>query len=277
MLWLILALAGVSVIIAVSIKNRLDSQPVEQFFLGSANKPGSLKLAPAKKLHLQNLITTEVTKLPGNWAVAIKDLGSNETFLYRENEKFVSASLYKLAVLWATLDALEKNQISEDDTISVFKLDGALRAMITVSDNDTAAVLAEKLGWGNIDKLMETQGIADIDLISPKGPFITARSTMAILERIYTDTAVSPQASGRMKDLLFDQKINDRIPKFLPGNVKVGHKTGEIDNFRHDAGIVLGKKSDYIFVFLSETPSPAEGTENIANLSKKIFEELETN
>lgn len=42
------------------------------------------------------------------------------------------------------------------------------------------------------------------------------------------------------------QKINDRIPKFLPKEVVVAHKTGDMDYFEHDVGIVYTPKGDYI-------------------------------
>ena len=80
-----------------------------------------------------------------------------------------------------------------------------------------------------------------------------------------------------MINLLLAQKVNDRIPKYLPANIKVANKTGELEGLRHDAGIVYGKKGDYIFVFLTDTPNPPDATETIATISKQIFEELEKN
>ena len=78
-----------------------------------------------------------------------------------------------------------------------------------------------------------------------------------------------------MISLLLAQKVNDRISKYLPADIKIAHKTGELETIRNDAGIVFGKKGDYIFVFLSDTANPLNATEQIATLSKQIFEELE--
>ena len=78
-----------------------------------------------------------------------------------------------------------------------------------------------------------------------------------------------------MKIFFFAKQINDRIPKYLPEDIKVGHKTGELDSLRHDVGIILGKKSDYIFVFLSNTTSTENTSEQIALLSKEVFDALE--
>ena len=123
------------------------------------------------------------------------------------------------------------------------------------------------------DKLMEAENLSNLDITDP--PTITAQAATDLLERIYKSQAVSTGASIEMKNLLLSQSINDRIPKYLPKGTKVAHKTGELEWVKHDVGIVYGKKSDYIFVFLSETNSPKDAAETIANLSRKIFDELE--
>ena len=269
----------------------------DQFFFGSQNLP---KLFPPRD-EISPLIEKEVANLPGHWSITIKDLKTGQAYSYKETELFPSASLYKLSVMWATLDAIEKNQLqkdqvlsgqkteldqtlegvknnqsldtSEEETIS-YSVDEALRLMITISDNYSAILLGEKLGWTNIDQLMEKERLSSFDLESGS-PKTTAQATQDLLERIYRGSAVSRKVSEEMKTLLFAQKINDRISKYLSDDIKVGHKTGELGDLRHDAGIILGKKSHYIFVFLSETPAPEEATETIAKLSKKIFDALE--
>lgn len=275
---------------------KLD-RPV-QFFLESKNRP-PIQSKPQNKIY--QITNPELTNLPGRWAIAVKNLKSNETYLLAADQKFPAASVYKLAVMWATYEALGKDELTPQEVLSADKItldkivegredkvapetsqeivsltvENALRAAITISDNYPAILLAERLGWENIDSLMKKEGLGGIDLISQDAPIVSAKAVMDLLERIYRGTAVSAHASGEMKTLLANQKINDRIPKYLPSTVKVGHKTGELGNVRHDAGIVLGQKSHYIFVFLTETPNPTQASETIALLSKKIFDALE--
>lgn len=256
-----------------------------------------------KNKKVSQLVATQTKDLPGRYAIFIKDLKTDYTYTLNTNEEFAAASLYKLAVLYKAYDAIEKNELSKNQILSGEQgsfdqmlltednqsepvnqvpsqlisstVENALYLMITVSDNYSALLLAEKLGWVNVEKFMHQKGIVGLDLTNPTAPQITATAAGQILEQIYRREAVSRQASEEMNKLLLDQKVNDRIPKLLPKNVKVAHKTGELENLRHDAGIVLGKKSHYIFVFLSETPIPEEGSENIAKLSKQIFDVLE--
>jgi beta-lactamase class A len=241
----------------------------ENFFLNSSNRE---KTQLNEETKMQTLILSEIAKLSGRWAIAVKNLKTGNTYLFNENETFYAASLYKLTVMWAVLDAIEKGQLKETDQIA-----RSLESMITVSDNESAIALAERMGWANIESLMHSEGIGGFDLTGKGSPYTTANATLDLLERIYRNTAISTNASVRMKELLFAQKINDRIPKYLPQDVKVGHKTGELSNSRHDAGIIIGKNSHYIFVFLSETSSPQTAAETIANLSAHIYNTLEEN
>ncbi len=240
-----------------------------------SNSP-SPAASPTPNPNIQNLLQSQIQALPGNYNVVIKDLKTNETYSTRKDQKIPTASIYKLAVMYKTFDALEKNRLKKDEILSGdISVSKALERMITVSDNESALLLAENLGWSNINKFLEDEGIIGFNLMVKDYPTTTAAAVSDLLERIYRKTAVSKNASEEMLKLLLAQERNDRIPLNLPLNINVAHKTGELDNFRHDAGIVFGTKGDYIFVFLTETPDPAITVSNIAKISKIMFEALE--
>lgn len=244
----------------------------------TANKSETLDPSPDPNPNLQNLLTKEVQKLPGSYHVYIKDLKTNQIYENKSTEKIASASIYKLAVMYKAYDAIEKGELRKDQQLSLgLTVEQAIRLMITVSDNSSALSLAEKLGWANINNFIKAEGIEGFNLMIKDYPQTTAKATGVILEKIYRKTAVSAEASGEMLELLLAQQLNDRIPAYLPVGTKVAHKTGELDNLRHDAGIVFGKKSDYIFVFLTQTPIPEDAYANIAELSKKLYTALESN
>ena len=246
-------------------------------------------------------IVKSAQNLSGKYAIFIKDLKTQNTYELNSAEVFGAASIYKLAVMYMTFDQIEKGALSKTQilTSSQSELDQAiadaegtevtsnnqatisysvkeaLRLMITISDNYSALLLAERLGWQNIDKFMEKEGFSEINLADANSPNVTARSISMLLEKIYKKEAVSKKFSEEMISLLLAQKVNDRIPKYLPTDIKVAHKTGELETIRNDAGIIFGKRGDYIFVFLTDTKNPPDAVENIATLSKQIFKELE--
>ena len=75
-----------------------------------------------------------------------------------------------------------------------------------------------------------------------------------------------------MIDLLKKQQLNEKLPKILPENTIVAHKTGEFNSFSHDGGIVYTKNSDYIIVVMSDTNNPQEANNVIAQISKGVYE-----
>jgi len=268
LLVLALLVIAANIVSVITKKDQTDNTP-DNFYSGAQNLIEEKETPLPQPDPVEKLIADTAPNFSGEVAIYIKDLKTGKSWEINSDQKFPSASIYKLAVMWAVYDAIEKNQLKKDSVAE------ALRLMITISDNDSAILLAEKLGWSSIDKLMEEEGLGQIDLAGPDSPSATARSVGDLLERIYRGSAVSQQASGEMKTLLFAQQINDRIPKYLPEDIKVGHKTGELDSLRHDVGIILGKKSDYIFVFLSNTTSTENTSEQIALLSKEVFDALE--
>ena len=83
---------------------------------------------------------------------------------------------------------------------------------------------------------------------------------------------INPSTSNEMVEILKNQVYKDIIPKYLPDNVKVAHKTGWISGVRHDSGIVFlenGKK--YVLILLSKNlDDDIEGAEFLAKISLEI-------
>lgn len=250
--------------------------PAQSFYEVPKKKPifENKKKNTATQENLTKSMDTELSKLKGDYAVIIKDLTSDVSYSRDSEKVFTSASIYKLAVMYKIFEMLESGQLQKSDSVGSYSVEKALELMITVSDNNSALALAERAGWKNIDTYLESAGVNGFK-VSLETPTVNAQAVANLLDLIYRNKAVSASASKEMKELLLAQEINDRIPKYLPQDVKVAHKTGELDSVRHDAGIVFGKESDYIFVFLSQTSAPGSAIEDIAKLAKTAYDALE--
>ena len=55
----------------------------------------------------------------------------------------------------------------------------------------------------------------------------------------------------------------------------MGHKTGELDGYKHDAGIVYAPKGDYVIVVMSNTKDPQTAVDVIAKISKAVYDHFE--
>jgi beta-lactamase class A len=144
--------------------------------------------------------------------------------------------------------------------------------MITISDNYSAYLLVTKLRLSNVTKFMQEQGLKNSKTGTP--PHTTASDIALFYERLYGGSVVDSESSRQMLEVLARQQLNDRIPKYLPKGTEIAHKTGEIEGFKHDAGIIFGK-DPILFVVLSDSSSPLGAAERIALISKDVFNYFE--
>jgi beta-lactamase class A len=82
----------------------------------------------------------------------------------------------------------------------------------------------------------------------PENNVSTPRDMTSLLELIYTGRAASRDSSNEMLRILLKQTLNDRLPRFLPPGTRVAHKTGTLDGFRNDAGILYVDDKQHVAV-----------------------------
>jgi beta-lactamase class A len=243
------------------------------------------------------------------YAVVIKNFETDEEFRFNDTKEYNSASLYKIWVLAVALQQIKDGILDRDEVISgdknVFdltlglitptptptgenppaeagekepllismKVSDAIEKMITESDNYAALLLTRKLGYKNIDAFVNNYRFTNSSFGSP--PKTNASDIALFFELLYKNKIIDENVSSEMIELLKDQTLNDRIPKYLPKNIQVAHKTGELFGAKHDAGIVFSTSGDYIIVVLSQTENESVAAEKIARFSEDIFNYFE--
>jgi len=75
-----------------------------------------------------------------------------------------------------------------------------------------------------------------------------------------------------MISILKDQTLNQKLPKYLPAGTGIAHKSGELDEYSHDTGIVYAPWGEYIIVALSKSADPQIASETIAQISKDVYD-----
>lgn len=198
------------------------------------------------------------------YGVYIKNLKTGETYGYNQNLKFETASLYKLWIMGTVFEKISKGELSNSSSNQE-----AVEKMITVSDNDAATLLIKEIGKSSIDNFL-----SEYKLLSSSfedAPTSTPEDVGLFFDTLYNGEIVSPTYSLKMIDVLKRQKINDRLPKYLPDEVTVAHKTGELDQYKNDAGIIFTNKGDYIIIVMSKTKDPYIAAEKIAKYSEAVY------
>jgi beta-lactamase class A len=240
---------------------------------------------------LVDLVHKRMGELRGIFGVAIKNLDSGEGVLVNADRAFPSASLFKLTVMYEAYRQREAGRLSFNEMLTITdnyaRLDlgtlevpvgtpvtvgWALDQMITRSDNATANLLADKLGWPNINNTMQELGLRETRQVGEQIS-TSPRDLLHLLELLALGRGPSPAASTEMVELMLDQKVNDRLPAQLPRDTPVAHKTGNLDGVVHDAGIVYSPGATYVIALLSEEASDGrQVTQAEAALSRAVYD-----
>lgn len=156
--------------------------------------------------------------------------------------------------------------------------------MIINSSNLATNMAIEMVDARNVTQTMRQLGAKHIQVLRGvednkayrKGlnNITNAYDLMVIYEKMARGEIVDSASCQAMIDILLDQQFNDKIPALLPKEVKVAHKTGNINGVEHDSGIVIlpnGKK--YVLVLLSKNlVHEDKGIKAMAEISKMIYD-----
>ncbi len=181
--------------------------------------------------------------------------------------------------------------ISDDSDDRVYQQIGTqvalkylMHSMITVSSNLATNVLIELVDAKKVTATMQSLGAHRMEVLrgvedqkaydQGLSNSTTVRDLMLIMKAIADTTAGTPQDCAAMIDILKDQQFNEMIPRYLPKDVRVAHKTGSITGVHHDSAIVyLPDGRAYVLVLLSKKLKDFDqGTKQLAELSRTIYD-----
>lgn len=224
--------------------------------------------------NLQALLEQSVSGLPGDWAVAVKKLDTGQMAMVRGNDQFVAASLYKLEVLLTVASLHDQGKLQYTDTITATLADDTedyanndpgidpgtemsiqrtAELMIDESNNTAAAMLIRIVGGQDaINSTLQDYGLSRTIFDPANDNLTSAADMMRYFEMLYSARLVNAEESDWMLDILLRQELNFLIPANLPSNVPVAHKTGNLLDLFHDAGIVYAPGGPFAIVVLSQ-------------------------
>src|SRR5262245_52443528 len=222
------------------------------------------RLVPLAKIH------------KGKVAIAVKHLGSGESFYLNADEPMPTASLIKLPVMLELYHQAEEGKVKLSDRVTLRKEDkvpgsGILtdhfsdgttitlrdvcRLMIVFSDNTATNLVLDKTGIIPVNQRMEAWGYPNTKInakvyrgsttsVAPERTkkyglgSTTAREMVALLEDLETCKHCRPVVKQIILGHLRKCDDKDKFPRFLPDGVDIPHKTGSVSKARTDAGIM---------------------------------------
>ena len=264
-------------------------------FIRPENKlisPFPLQFFPTSNLRL--IAESTFRDFDGKYAIYIQNLKTKESLKINADQTFGSASLYKLWLMATIFDKVSKGELKESESVEgsisainkkygiekedaeltegylQYSVTSAVEQMITISHNYAALLLLEKSSNSEIDEFIKELGLKTSKMSVP--PETSASDIGLFYERLYRGEIISPEYSQKMIEVLKKQKLNDRLAKDLPEGVVFAHKTGNLDLIENDAGIIHSPLGDYIIVVLTESKTPLEARDKMAQFSKAVYE-----
>ncbi|MDO8638798.1 MAG: serine hydrolase [Candidatus Daviesbacteria bacterium] len=257
----------------------------------------SLATTPVPVNNLEAAVLRSLVGTKGSYAVSIKNLQKNEKYNLKEHLQFDAGSLYKLWVMAEVFKQIESGALKESDILSediatlnnifgiskenaelkegtiTLTISSALTQMITISHNYAAMLLTKRIKLSTVDLFLKRSGFDESKVGNvSESPKTTASDIALFFEKLYKGELANPENTIKMIDLLKGQKLNDKLPKNLPAGLEIAHKTGEIEYFSHDGGIVYTEKGDYIIVVLSKSDIPTAAEDKISQISKQVYD-----
>lgn len=244
------------------------------------------------KKNIQNLIAQQ----KGHYSVMFVDLKTPNSFGLHEKTMLKAASVNKVHIIAALYHLAGKGRINLDQKITLQKKDiqdygtGSLRYQkpgqsyslktlaklaLQQSDNTAAFIISNRIGRPLIQTLMSDFGLTQTNMEDNK----TSLSDVALLyQKIYNHEITSPALSKELLGFMQNTDIENRLPKNLPSNTNVYHKTGDGMGFLHDVGIIEDGDNAY---FLGVMTGDIGGTETqtgqtIATISKMIYDFMQS-
>ncbi len=254
---------------------------------------------------LENKINEFIAAQDGNTAVYVKNFKTNQEIKINEKMLFPSASTIKLTIMAEIFRRVDRGELNLDDKIEInenmetggdgilkeldyghrFTIREIMTLMIILSDNMATNILIDLLGMDRVNKTIKELGLKDTKLQRKmmdsqaveegRDNFITAEDAAHILELIYRGKCISKKCSEQMIEILKKQQVRGRLDLYLPEEVVIAHKTGDLDLLEHAVGIVYLPNVEYmICVLTNEVRTNKDGREIIGKISKMVYDEF---
>jgi beta-lactamase class A len=212
----------------------------------------------------------------GKVAIAVKHLGTGESFFLNADEPMPTASLIKLPVMMEVYLQAEEGKLRLSDPVTLhnadkvpgsgiltdhfsdgatFSLRDAVRLMIVYSDNTATNMVLDKIGIPSTNHRMEAWGLKETKInaksfrgsttsVNPQRTrryglgSTTAREMVTLLEDLEACRHIRPALKQVMLTHLKRCDDKDKFPRFLPAGTVIAHKTGSVSDARTDAGLL---------------------------------------
>ncbi len=153
--------------------------------------------------------------------------------------------------------------------------------MISFSDNPANKILIEKLGSEQIQDNINNWGLTntklnrkmmDFEAIKAgKQNFTTCEDMNGLLIKLLNQQLLSKKSGKKALEFLLACEDRTTIPRNIPVNIPIAHKTGTLDYVRGDAGIIFSKNILVLTVFVENFESLEQAETIIGKIAECCY------
>lgn len=249
--------------------------------IGTVEKSGKMN-------ELKRLITDYTSKLPGRYGVTYIDLATGEMVNVNDQVEYIAASTSKLPINMVLFKDIEAEKVKLEDKLvykqedfeagtgiiqnspygTEYNVRETSKLSIRKSDNCGVNMIIRQVGIENVRQyIVGLGGKVYYGKRHRSCPYDMA----LVAQDLYKHYLVNEEVYGELINNLENTDWSDRIDAKLPPEIKVAHKIGNQTKTANDVGIVFGKHP-YVLSIMTEDVDFGTACNNIASLSKKIFD-----
>ncbi len=211
---------------------------------------------------------------------------STGTYASVNSQPMQAASLIKLYIagcIYEHLGTLHEQEAYPGETEEL------LQGMITISDNDAANTLVNRLGVGNsqagmilVNQYCQTHNFTDTHMgrlmLAPNDTddnYTSVADCCKFLKAVYQNELIGADS---ILSFMKQQERTGKIPAGIPADVVTANKTGELSDVENDVAIIFDKESPYIIcTMMSELSDTYTAQAAITSLSSQIYQYMTNN
>jgi beta-lactamase class A len=247
--------------------------------------------------------------LDGTMGVAIMDLTDGRTLLLNPDAVFTQASSIKVTVLAELYRQQQQSEeglagnarlsdlytMSTSDLVADSAIMGGLTPgitrvtnrdlatfMVAVSDNSATNVLIDRVGMSSVNAMLTSFGLTHTRLqrkmmdvnaaLAGRENLSTPRDMMTLFADLYHGKVLNKALTGDYFKVLGTHKESD-IPRFIPEDVVIANKPGELAGVRNDVGIVFVPNRPFVIVVMAAyLKRERDGNDAIARIAGAAYE-----
>ena len=253
-------------------------------------------------MSLEEKISQILQRFNGQFGIAIQELPNGPIFKINSDSPYRAASVIKLPIIYELLRLFEAGEINLDSIHEInsnnmmggmgvisylnpslkFTIKDLATLMMIVSDNSATNELIDLVSMDGVNSTMNKLGLSHTvlkrkmllqhgsDLPFKDDNTMSPSDCITLLRNNYCHSDLSADSCNTILNIMKDQQIKSKIPRYLSDDFVSATKSGELKAVSNDIGIIYHHKDVAISVLSMGLTHTSFGADAIAEISNIV-------